>query len=88
MLAAPKPVHSKKLFKAFKKPAKVMQSLEDMRWDPMPSAECLAFDTMVTKENAEKCDLEWMLFTEHCDENEDDQVCTDAIEAWFNQETE
>jgi len=54
----------------------------------MPSAECLAFDTMVTKDNAEKCDLEWLLWTEHCDENEDDQVCTDAIEAWFNQETE
>lgn len=57
-------------------------------WDPMPNEVCLAFDTMVLEENAEMCDAEWWIWTAHCDENEDDQVCSDAVEAWFGQETE
>ena len=90
--AAPAPVqakavHSKKLFRAFKKPAKVMQEYERV-WRIMPSEECLAFDTMVLEENTEKCDTEWWIWGSHCDENEDAEVCVDAVEAWFAQETE
>jgi hypothetical protein len=90
--AAPAPVqaktvHSKKLFRAFKKPAKVMQEYERV-WRIMPSEECLAFDTMVLEENTEKCDTEWWIWGSHCDENEDAEVCIDAVEAWFAQETE
>ena len=41
-------------------------------WDPMPNEVCLAFDTMVLEANAEMCDAQWMNWTVHCDENEDD----------------
>ena len=64
-------MHSKKLFRAFKKPAKLMKDWESA-WDPMPNEVCLAFDTMVLEENAEMCDAEWWILTAHCEENEDD----------------
>ena len=53
-----KTVHSKKLFRAFKKPAKVMQEWDmEMAFDPMPSETCLNFDTSI--QNEEMCDAEW-----------------------------